>query len=519
MKNYHSPYEVQLLASTPKDIGRTYGLSRRSFLECATLGGLGFVLPGLNFAASADPEPYPEALGRGFLSTGRTVRVPIADLATSKAEWRAEGSHAWDIEFTNSRSSYARVVTGNARAKFGIGAVRGDIKVHSSRDFRSERKTIHLVAWKRVQSGHYTLDDPVLKNDVAQESSPWTFVTRFGDELVDRVTMGGELILVYSLEFDHEKEARDLTVGGTAKYKTSSASAAFHEAIRTESEGARVSMRGFCKGVRTVPTLLADRSRVGLNDGTGVAELLAFWDNFDDLVASDGVPAPIGLRSIPVRDVRGMNLKLDISALRQFDRVFRDCETIDDQIDERLANLRYLQTDALAWNTHVDLQEVQRKIELLETYGSSLRDWVEPRIVLEDVASFSDQLTPPVTMEDLPTIPENWLCRDLQQAPGWNLTYRGANTSVKKSQRLPQRLIPGQHIRISGAVTKYGNDPFDNGTLKFDNGDKIITYPRFNNHTYQVNEIVQVPDGANSVVLTGTTYGGDPLVVSLVLWA
>lgn len=513
----------------PSESPSMSSLNRRSFLGRASLSAMGIAFAPIDWGLRgsttwAQEGTLPEDLGRGFLSTGEAIRPLIADLNSSSPVWRPDFEHDWDIVFAKSRSSYAKLVSGSARLKFGAGPFSGDARASSSKEFRSERHTVHLVAWKKAQTGHHTLDSPVLRSDVALESSPWAFVKRFGDRLIDRVTLGGELMLVYTLAFEREAQASKFTAGGTARYKGASAAAAFHSAIRSDSAGARVSLRGFCRGVKTVPSLIAS-SGVGRADDPGVTELLRFWDNFDEMVQEDDVAAPIALRSISVQDVGGGPALLDVAALRAFNRTIDAVVALDDEIDGRLASLSYLKTKCLPWNTHVDPQDIRRREQMLQRFARTLNEWVEPRMLLENVTSFDDRLVPPFNEDALPTIPENWLCRDLEKVAGWELTYRGANTGVNVPRALPPRLIPGQHIEVRGKVTKYGkapggsSGPYVNGALKFNTGAVIQAWNPMENAGVDVNAIVRVPAGASSVVLTGIAYGSGPLVVNLSLLA
>jgi hypothetical protein len=262
-----------------------------------------------------------------------------------------------------------------------------------------------------------------------------------------------------------------------------------------------------------MPTLISGGRLV--HDDSGVKELLQFWDEFDKLVVRDSVPAVVEVRPINIGDVRGANVALDIAALRRFEKAIDRCEVIDDTIDERLSSLRYLRKNCLAWNTHVTEKAISEREETLALQEDILLDWVRPRMKLQEAQSFDDHFSAPLSSNAITTIPDDWICRDLIKAIGWSLNFNGRNTPVNIRQALPARLIPEQHIQLVGNVTKYGNDPFVDGILKFDTGEVIFNFGQMRNHSQNVDPIARVPLGARSIILTGTTYGKDPLIVNI----
>jgi hypothetical protein len=502
-------------------VGRGANLTRRSFLKCTSLTAMGYVLAGESSvawtaAAQAQDGQYPVELGRGYLSTGRITRVPISDLPTSSPQWSPQGVHQWDIELVDSHSTYEERVAESARIDFAGGVAGGGLQGSASKNFRSEKNAVHLIAWKKVVLGDFTLTNPVATPDAASETSPWNFVRRFGDQFIDKVTLGGELAIVYALKFETETEAREFSVKASGHYKLLSGGAELHRSIVSDSMGAEVSLRGFCSGVTTMPSMIGQGTIANPNS-SDVPSLLQFWDRFDNLVTRDGA-APVGFRLNRVENVRGVRVSLEPpNSLQRYDKTLRDCEAVADEIDQRRVALRYLRDKCLDWNTHVNLSDVTKKDSVLKDCEDKLRDWMEPRLQLYNVNSFDDPFRPPIHLSDLPTIPENWICRDLVQAPNWNLKYTGANTAVREAQKLPSQLIAGQHIQIRGKLTKY-TGPFVNGVLQFDTGGVIKSWGTVSNQGINVAEIVRVPDGAQSVILTGTAYGGGPLVVDLTLW-
>src|SRR5579862_3939251 len=200
--------------------------TRRSFLKYTSLAAIGSVMGGKGTVAwTADAQPqasqYPVQLGCGYLSTGRLVRTRIADLAASTPQWSAQGDHWFDMELVDSHSTYEERTTASAQIGVAAGVAGGDVQASASKFFRSEKNAVHLIAWKKVVLGDYTLTTPTVTTDVASETSPWNFVRRFGDQFIDRVTLGAELALVYELQFKTETEAREFSIKGERPLQSS----------------------------------------------------------------------------------------------------------------------------------------------------------------------------------------------------------------------------------------------------------------------------------------------------------
>jgi len=125
------------------------------------------------------------------------------------------------------------------------------------------------------------------------------------------------------------------------------------------------------------------------------------------------------------------------ASLQRFDHTLRDCESVEDEIEQRLAALKYLRDVCHDWNQDVEPADISKMEGALRTRQDTLTNWMKPNLELREVSSFDDPFTPPIKLQDLPTIPGNWICRDLFQAHDWNLNFSAKNTAIRKEQPLP----------------------------------------------------------------------------------
>ncbi|MFN2399284.1 MAG: hypothetical protein ABR543_11680 [Gemmatimonadaceae bacterium] len=505
------------------------GLNRRSFVELAGFGAIGVVsgeLASARFAADGQPgADWSDALGRGFLSTGQQKAL-MASLKESMPGRENNATISFALEVVTTRSSYAKSVAGSARAKFGSGPFSVKGSVSSSEDFRSQRTTVHLVLTKRVTTHDEFLRDPVMSSAARREASPLflgsplAFVNRFGDHMIRKVTLGGDLTLVYTLQYEREAQASNFRGQVAGKWKGGGGAADLHRTIRSESQAASIALRGYCRGVKTMPSLIRDAKEAkaaaaSAPELTEITELLSFWDRFDEMVRDDGVPVLVDVQSMPVHEIRNAPSSMRGKNLVAINRILTQCDELDDLIDTRLAELRYLKEKCLAWNTHVPVASIDERLGELTTQASTLRDFVRRLSEMKSVTTFDQAITLPFQPSDVRRIPDSWLCRDLRQlvTRGWT---RFKDGPISMSLPLPT-LYEGQHVQMLGRITKYGSDPAS-CSLKFDNSPVLAEFSGLTNSSRAIDQIAQVTKGATRVDLTGVTYGEDPCDVTLSLW-
>jgi hypothetical protein len=498
-------------------------LNRRSFMERASVAVMGVASADRILPVGTTSQPsagLPDALGRGFLSTGQ-AKALMADLQASEPGRENNASISFARDMVWSRSAFAKSVAGSARAKFGSGPFSVKGSVSASEDFRSQRNTLHLVLAKRVTTEDVFLRDPTLSKEAAREKAPLLFVGKYGDHVVRKVTMGGELVIVYTLQYEREDQASSVSAKISGKWRGGSGGADFHSFIKSQSEAASMSMRGYCRGVRAMPSLIANNRAAqtaggaATKDAAEIDELLKFWDRFDEMVRRDGVPTLVAFELMPVHELRKSPTVLRGNALLGVNRVIAQCEELDDLIDGRMAELRYLKEKCLSWNPHVPVASIDASLGSLAAQGQSLRQFVQRLSVLQDVKSFDQPVRPPFELRAVQTIPDNWICRDLRQIASRDWGPFVNTGEVAGSLALP-KLADGQHIRIAGQITKYGGDRLSL-SLKFNTGQVVGSW-NVANAGRNVDQIVQVPKGASSLAIQGSSYGGDPSYVRLVAW-
>lgn len=498
-------------------------LSRRTFLGLTGLGALAALDLGLGSLPGIHPRfrhsELPDELGRGFLSTGEISKGLVVDLSASKPERTNQGSIEFSAKLAESRTTYAKRVAGSARAKFRGTIYSAKGNAAASSEFRSEKRRMHVVLVKHVTTEEHFLREPVLNAAAGAETSAFSFLDRYGDLLIRKVALGGELIVVYTLEYDRESQARESSGSLDLDFQVGGGGATFHSKLIRRSAARRITMGGYCRGVKAMPRLIGRHVPVAVGaqaaaskSDSAVAELLEFWDNFEEIVRDDGVATPVAFDFMPITQV-GQAIPIDRESLQVANAAISTAERLDDLIDSRLADLAYLKDACMQWNRHVSLSEIASLEQALKPLATELREWAAKAMQEADLSG--RRLEPPFLEASIPSIPESWICRDLQRR-GTYQSPRLINTQIRERVAIPV-IHPEQHIAIRGSIVKFGGDPL-RLTLGFDIGGQIASW-NFSNTKRAVDIIVQPPPGAGNLILKGATYGSDPSIIDLSIWA
>jgi hypothetical protein len=390
----------------------------------------------------------PSALGRGFLSTSGEKKGLLVPPKDNNPEIDSEADIRFVTEFIDSRSDYAKVMSWSAKAKFGGSGAGASARASRITSYKSSMRRVDLVIGKMVKKRKHYIRDPKWRVEALKlfEESPDAFLARYGDYFIKEIVMGGALFVKYSMLFTSTSEADEFKLSGTGSYGAADGSASFHQKITKNASKATVKMEAIAVGVDNAPPVFQSTGAGGehattelLTSDSQAASILKYFDLFEESVTDKTATVH---ELILERSDQPVNAPTDTPDLSEYNKVLGDAVQMDDEIEAALAKLAYLKDRAYKWNPHVESSDLHALEDTLERQKKLLGD---AALLVANL----EQTDLPIEQHEIPKIPRNWTCRDLEKRVGvdTHLTYRPLDIQKKFSFPVPP-LYPGQYIKL-----------------------------------------------------------------------
>lgn len=363
--------------------------------------------------AVANTQTVPSALGRGFLSTTGALKSLVCP--PDDAELELVLSASVNVSLADDRSTFAKAVSWASHAKLAFWGASGSARAEASRSFQSSRRSVSVILNKRVTGKRFFIRDPKLRPEALSliEQDRNEFLNRFGDSVITSVTTGGVLSIIYRLDFKYMEEVHEFKSNFNAAYGSNEVSGKFDERIREAASSASLKLTAYSSGGVNAPPILQAAQGASSERETGEIssqshdQLFAYFDNFEEDVHSSGSVYPIFLeRSSAGEAVNAPITMPDISARIE---AVEDALALDNEIDSRISGLKYFRDVSHKWHDDQGGREKAKQIiGSLEEKLKLLRDKAERIALLKD-----DDLTLPISIEDIDRIPPHWILRQL----------------------------------------------------------------------------------------------------------
>lgn len=195
--------------------------------------------------AALPPIPLTQStqLGQGYavgVGSMRAQALALPEITSSESN-RVE----YDLQYVDDYSELARVLKISAAASYGAGGVGGNARANLMRSSTLSRRNAYVVVRALVEIRTDSISSyPLNANAVAAAgSSPEAFFQGYGDSFVRSISYGGELAALMEFATTSAAESQQLRIDVKAAAGGFAGAGSYDEAIRTLSQGRRVTVR------------------------------------------------------------------------------------------------------------------------------------------------------------------------------------------------------------------------------------------------------------------------------------